>query len=81
MANFVVCGVFSMVGTLVQVGNVGFSGTIHKFVLVHLFPHQTRLILYLTLTPVLNLVKVISHPALHRLTSEIRDQEASPGTI
>ena len=58
-----------------------FSGTIHIFVLVHLPPVQTHWFLYLALTPVPNSVKVTLHPALQNLTAEMRERDASPGTM
>ena len=51
--------------------------TIHSPVLVHFFPFMIVLPRYLTATPIF--VKVILHPALHSVTTEMRECEARPG--
>merc|ERR1712197_250503 len=53
------------------------SDTIHNPHLVHFLPFRMVLPRYFTVTPIL--VKVISHPALHSVTTERRECEASPG--
>ena len=70
-----------MTGVLWQAGDNGCRGTICTFIIMHFLPDQMRRFLHLTSITVPNFVKVISHPASSSFTTEIREQEASPGTI
>ena len=58
---------------------VGSIATIHRPVLVHLFPFMMICPWYLMVMPIL--VNVISHPALQSFTTEMREWDANPGTI
>lgn len=68
--------VFTLLGTSRTVVR---RGTIQRPVLVHLLPVSTIRPLYLTLQSIF--VNVTSHPALHNVTTDIRDRDANPGMI
>ena len=76
------CSTFSDVAILVvSVDVVSYNGTNHIPVLVHLRPDNTSLPLYLTSTPIPNLVNDTSHPASHSFTTEISECDANPGKM
>jgi hypothetical protein len=60
-------------------GGVGQRGIIHSRVRVHLLPQRITLLQYMTVHPIL--VKTASQPALHRVTTEMREWEARLGMI
>ena len=60
-------------------GAVLHNGIIHRPVVVHFLPHIMVLPLYLMVHPIL--LKVTSHPALHSVTTEMREWEARVGRM
>jgi hypothetical protein len=60
-------------------GSVGQRGIIHNPVWVHLLPQRITLPQYMIVHPIL--VKTTLQPALHRVTTEMREWEARPGMI
>ncbi len=60
-------------------GSVGQRGIIHNPVQVHLLPQRITLPRYVIVHPIL--VKTTLQPALHRVTTEIREWEARLGMI
>jgi hypothetical protein len=60
-------------------GGVGQRGIIHNPVQVHLLPQKMILPQYVIVHPIL--VKATLQPALHRVTTEMREWEARPGIM
>jgi hypothetical protein len=64
---------------LVADSGMGQRGIIHKPVRVHLPLHRMILLQCVIVHPIL--VKATLQPALHRVTSEMREWEARPGMM